>query len=281
MNRHYLILFLLLLFPFCSGITGAKPTVPPGYSWQRSKVVILEKGLKEISGIDYEKKLNDFIAINDEKGKAYVIDTSAFRIKEELPFGDKGDYEECICTDSNWYVLRSDGRLYEMKYSNGGITDVNDYMYPGKTTEFEAMYWDKANNRIVLVVKNAKKDHRELTAYGYAFDLTTKQFSEEPVLSIQWKDVATAGKIKLDSFHPSAAAIHPLTKQLYVLASIEKLLVVLTPDHHKISGVYFLDPKICRQAEGLAFDPAGNMYISNEAADAKPNIVVSPYQASH
>ncbi|PZF73718.1 SdiA-regulated domain-containing protein [Taibaiella soli] len=281
MNKNYLLLFLLFLLPYCSANTGAKPTVPAGYSWQQAREVILEKGLDEISGLDYERKIHAFIAINDEKGKVYVIDTAAFRIREELPFGDKGDYEECIVTDDRWYVLRSDGHLYEMTYDGVGIKDVNKYKYEGKTTEFEAMYLDKANNRIVLIVKNAKKDHQEETAYGYAFDLASKQFVAAPVFQVRWSDVASVGKIKLKSFHPSAAAIHPITGELYVLASIEKLLVVLDKQTLKVKGVYFLDPKLCRQAEGLAFDPRGNMYISNEAADAQPNIVVFPYQSKN
>lgn len=278
MHKNYLLLFLLFLLPYCSANTGAKPTVPSGYSWQQAKTVVLEKGLNEISGLDYEKNLHAFISINDEKGKVYIIDTAAFRIREEIKFGEKGDYEECIVANDRWYVLRSDGHLYEMIYDSAGVKEVQAFTYEGKTTEFEAMYWDKAHHRIVLIVKNAKKDHKEETAYGYAFDLSDRQFVTAPVFQVRWADIGAAGKIKLSSFHPSAAAIHPVTGELYVLASIEKLLVVLDAQTFTVKGVYFLDPKLCRQAEGLAFDPKGNMYISNEAAGAQPNIVVFPYQ---
>lgn len=279
MNKNYLLLFLLFLLPYCSANTGARPTVPAGYSWQQAKVTILEHGLDEISGLDYEPKLHAFISINDEKGKVYLIDTAAFRIKEEIKFGEKGDYEECIVVNDRWYVLRSDGHLYGMTYDGAGVKDISEYTYEGKTAEFEAMYWDKTNNRIVLVVKNAKKDHKNQTAYGYAFDLASKQFVETPVFTLPWQDIAAAGKIKINSFHPSAAAVHPITGELYVLASIEKMLVVLDKQTLKVKGVYFLDSKLCRQAEGLAFDPHGNMYISDEAADAQPNVVVFPYQS--
>jgi len=281
MHKNYLLLLLLFLLPYCSANTGAKPTVPPGYSWHQARAVILEKGLNEISGLDYEKKLQAFISINDEKGKVYIIDTTAFRIREEIKFGAKGDYEECIVVNDRWYVLRSDGHLYEMTYDAAGVKDIEEFIYEGKTTEFEAMYWDKARDRIVLIVKNAKKDHQEETTYGYAFDRSHKQFVAAPVFQVRWADIAAAGKIKINAFHPSAAAIHPVTGELYVLASIEKLLVVLDAQTLAVKGVYFLDPKLCRQAEGLAFDPVGNMYISNEAADAQPNIVVFPYQAQN
>ncbi|XZF16367.1 SdiA-regulated domain-containing protein [Chitinophagaceae bacterium MMS25-I14] len=274
--RKCFILSLILLAASCVSGAGKKKTFPNGYSWADAREVKLEEQLDEISGMAYVPALHSIITHNDEKGKIYIVDTAAFRIKEEIRFAEKGDYEDIVCTDSNWYVLRSDGHLWQMKYTGAGVTDVNEYVYPGKEAEFEAMYWDKKNNTIELVVKNAHKDHKEETTHGYAFDIAKREFSVIPSLVIHWADIAAMANADIKTFRPSAAAVHPLTGELYILASIEKLLVVLNPAG-KVSGVYHLDPKLCWQAEGLTFDTEGNMYISNEAADIHPNIIKFPY----
>jgi hypothetical protein len=40
--------------------------------------------------------------------------------------------------------------------------------------------------------------------------------------------------------------------------------LMITDANWKVKDVYPLDPRRFRQPEGLAFDTAGNMYISNE-----------------
>jgi DNA-binding beta-propeller fold protein YncE len=63
---------------------------------------------------------------------------------------------------------------------------------------------------------------------------------------------------------PSAAAINPVTNELYILASVNNLLVV-TDRQGKFKEVYVLDPGIYKQPEGITFTPAGDMIISNES----------------
>ena len=66
-------------------------------------------------------------------------------------------------------------------------------------------------------------------------------------------------------FKPSAAAINPVINELYILASVNNLLV--TADRKgNVKEVYNLDPKIFKQPEGITFTPTGDLLISNEAA---------------
>jgi hypothetical protein len=71
---------------------------------------------------------------------------------------------------------------------------------------------------------------------------------------------------KEEKFKPSAAAIHPLTKELYIVSSVNKALVI-ADRNGKVRKVYRLDPGIFKQPEGITFSPAGDLFISNEAAD--------------
>ena len=63
---------------------------------------------------------------------------------------------------------------------------------------------------------------------------------------------------------PSAIAINPVTNEFYILASVNKLLVV-TDRQGKFKALYELDPAIYKQPEGIAFTPWGDMLISNES----------------
>ncbi len=64
-------------------------------------------------------------------------------------------------------------------------------------------------------------------------------------------------------FHPSALAQNPLTREWFVLSSVNKLLVI-TDENWKVKSVYPLDPSVFNQPEGIAFDQQQNLYISNE-----------------
>jgi len=70
-------------------------------------------------------------------------------------------------------------------------------------------------------------------------------------------------KLKL---RPSAAAINPVTNELYILSSLSHLIVV-TDRKGKFIDLYELDPGIYTQPEGIAFTPDGDLIISNEGLE--------------
>ncbi len=70
------------------------------------------------------------------------------------------------------------------------------------------------------------------------------------------------------SFQPSAIAIHPITGNLYILASVGKSLAVFSKQGKMLSLVR-LNSKIHAQPEGICFSPDGTLYIVNEGKDGK------------
>jgi hypothetical protein len=76
-------------------------------------------------------------------------------------------------------------------------------------------------------------------------------------------DLTKGKKVK---FKPSAAAIHPLSGQLFIISSVNKVLVVA--DKNGIpEKVYKISPVLYKQPEGLTFSPEGHLLISNESAN--------------
>ena len=76
---------------------------------------------------------------------------------------------------------------------------------------------------------------------------------------------AINGKVER-GFRPSALALNPVTNEWYIVSAVNKLLVV-TNSQWKVLHAFPLSSNIFTQPEGIAFDNAGNMYISDEGDD--------------
>ncbi|MEO6289374.1 MAG: SdiA-regulated family protein, partial [Ginsengibacter sp.] len=67
-------------------------------------------------------------------------------------------------------------------------------------------------------------------------------------------------------FRPSAAALNPLTKDVWIVSSTNQLIVVIDRKGD-VKDIYTLNPVIFNQPEGITFTPWGDLLIANEAGD--------------
>ena len=74
------------------------------------------------------------------------------------------------------------------------------------------------------------------------------------------------------AFKPSGIAIHPNSRDVYVISSAAKCLIVLN-DKGDLKSAHHLPRSIFRQPEGITFDDDLNLYISNEGQDKKANLL--------
>jgi SdiA-regulated len=268
------ILWLLLTGALLTGCKGiGKSIVPsiPGYDASLKKTILLHKDLVEISGIFY---LPDgrLAAINDEEGKIFLVNNATGEYVMGR-FGKKRDYEDVVKADSFFYVLESNGNIHQVP--EGIEEQETEFEFPReKYIEFESLYYDKPENRLVLVAKEQRKAKKSINAY--TFNLLTKEFSADPLYSISLDEVHTRMKNTVAEFKPSAAAIHPITHKLFILASVGKALLQCSPDG-KVEELYHLNPDEFPQPEGITFAPNGDMFISNEGLNGKASIVEFPY----
>jgi uncharacterized protein YjiK len=220
--------------------------------------------LKEISGMSYVAKTKLILTENDEKGDIFAIDFANKRDKvEKIKFGGKGDYEDIVYTDSAIYMLVSEGKIVKVPKDSSFSTTEYD-LGLGKS-EFEAMYLDSENKSLILLCKECAHEKDEVRE-AYRFDLTTNTFEPGTLYTIQISEIQKLLNDSKAEFKPSAAALHPVTGKLFIVASVGKVLVVATPDG-KIENVFQLDPLIYNQPEGMTFAPNGDLYISNEGGE--------------
>ena len=73
------------------------------------------------------------------------------------------------------------------------------------------------------------------------------------------------------AFMPSGIAVHPETRDIYIVATVGKLLIVLNPEGHT-KHLVPLSPRVFRQPEGICFTTGGDLIISNEGQDGRGKI---------
>jgi uncharacterized protein YjiK len=236
----------------------------------------LGRHLHEISGMAYVSDKNLILGQNDEKATIYSIDFNAKNDSVgKIKFGAKGDYEDIIHADTADYVLMSTGGVIQIQMKDSLVsTNTYEMSMKGKK-EFEAMYLDAGEHRLVLICKECAHEKDEVRM-AFQFDLNTKQFSEYPIYSILLKDIKRILNDNNAEFKPSAAAIHPITGKLFIISSVGKLLVIASKEGRP-EQAFRLDPVLFNQPEGMAFDPAGNLYISNEAGEGIASILKFNY----
>jgi uncharacterized protein YjiK len=261
---HSIFLILVVFIPSCSGKKNGSYPSPPGYNFTSPNLYKLPGILDEISGIFFYAKDSSLFAIQDEKGWLFKIHLRIPLQIEKWKFSNGADYEDITLADSTFFVLRSKGIIEKFKFSTPDSVSIQPYRLSEEKNEFETLYYDSSLHQLIVICKNCEQDKRKEVS-SFAFDLSTNSFS--PSFKIE----TTAIKDELgedDKFRlkPSAAAIHPLTGELYVLASVNHVLVVLNKDH-SVRSAYRLDPGLFKQPEGMTFTPKGDLIVSNEVAE--------------
>ncbi len=238
---------------------------PAGYNMKLAHQFKLPLELDEISGLAWYAADSSIFAINDEKGWLYKLKKG--KNIQRWKFSAGADFEDVVLLDSVFYVLQSNGNILRLSFAIPNTVAVQQYYFDpeGKgNNEFEILYYDPDKKKLVLICKDCESDKKKSLTTFY-FDPAKGNYSTSD-FSINVKEIAhSVGEEKM-KFKPSAAAINPRDDLLYIISAINKLLVI-TDKNGVLKNVYRIDPALFKQPEGISFTPAGDMLISNEAAD--------------
>lgn len=266
-NSKLIILLLVLLKLHNYKGCGADKSIsesPSLYDLNKPTVLTLPGGLDEISGISYYPKDSSVFAEVDEDGILFKIALNGSNKTQQWRYDKKHDFEDIVMHDSTFYILESNGDIETLKFNGDSISHTKS-KFPDadkKSNEFETLYYDNEIG-LVMLCKNCEDDKKKVvTAFACKPDSSVYN------VAFQMDVDPIAKKSKDDKFHfkPSAAAINPITNELYILASVNKLLVI-ADRKGKVKNVYTLDPTTFNQPEGITFTPSGDLLISNEKGD--------------
>lgn len=240
----------------------------------------LGKVLNEISGLTFYPDSSILLAIADSKKKVIAINPKTRKLHDVAKdFADQADFEDLVLFGDTVYVLVSTGTIMAvpLRGQDSSTTRVYPFWSEEKKNDFETLYYDPDVNGLIMVCKSCVADKGEQVRSAYRFDLETRRFDSTAFYQLGTTDVKKVMKNNDADFKPSAAAIHPVSKRLYILASAGNLLVVADTKGHIIEA-YNLNPDQHPQAEGIAFAPNGDMYISNEGKYGTPTLQHFPYR---
>lgn len=268
-----LIACTLFLFMGCKAHETNHFPSPKNYDLNHPYKMELPAELNEISGIVYYPKDKSIFAISDATGWLYKIYPTHNLAIKKWKFAKNDDFEDIQLIDSTFYVLGSSGDIFRLKFINADLLKAEKFSLPEKgKNEFESLYYDAENGNLNLLCKDCESDKKKSISM-WSFHIQDYNFRLSPVsidVTIIAKDLGL-DKIKIK---PSATAIHPVTKELYILSSVNKLLII-ADKNGKTKEVYPLNPDIFKQPEGMAFSPEGDLLISNESHETGPaNILI-------
>jgi uncharacterized protein YjiK len=274
-----------LVFIILTGLTacsqGTKTNLlyeQPGYRFpyqadQPNRAWKLPASLLEISGIGF---IDDhrLACVQDEKGIIYVFNLGSGKIESNINFGEDGDFEAIEIVGNNAWVLKSNGTLYEIKdYLDkaGPVVKKHPTSLTGKN-DTEGLAYSPEQNSLLIACKEQPfadeskgKDDKAI----YSFNLETNQLDLNPFLLIStdtveyYRNKSTMAILGDENFKPSGIAVHPVTGDIFILASAGKLLLVMTTKGRLLAMIK-LGPDLFRQPEGICFSPDGNVYIASE-----------------
>ncbi len=231
----------------------------------------LPSDLMEVSGIAYIDEQR-FACIQDEAGTIFIFNRASNKVEKEIPFAGAGDYEGITVKGNTAYVLRADGRLYEVDM-NAGKSSVKEYNTSLTAEHYvEGLCYDKDKDQLLLAIKDDEPGKPGFKGI-YAFDLSRKTFIKEPVFKIDLRHEAltsTQGK-KNKTIMPSAIAIHPLTNEIFITDG-PKANILIMDKSGTIKKLVQLG-KGFSQPEGITFSPQGEIFISNEGSKQPGNIM--------
>ncbi len=275
--RWLLVLLILSLKALGCNLKNSDFTSPEGYDLNNPVTIKLPLELDEISGVAYYAKDTSVMAINDEYGRLYKIFLNRPNIIHTWPFTKGADFEDVSLIDSNFYVLKSNGNIICFRFITRDSIYFAEYTFPfGTQNEFEILYFDSSRQKIMLICKDCESDKKSYLS-TFSFDPWTLEYEASPFQIDVTKIAAAIGEKKI-RFKPSAAAINPVTRELYIISAVNDLLVI-ADDAGRTKKVFKIDGGLFKQPEGITFSPQGTMIISNEAADiGVANILIFPYQ---
>jgi uncharacterized protein YjiK len=254
--------------------------------------------LKEISGITcYKKKY--IVAVQDEKGKLFLINRKNGEIKKKITFSADGDYEDVVLVGDLLYAVRSDGVLFEIsdwRDEDKITTKVLDTNL-GEMNDTEGITYHAPSNALWVACKASGKIGEQEHGYRsvYQFELDTMAFDVEPVFTISRKQfkqylkkikgTETYDPLKREMkeakkdmpIRPAAIAIHPKSNDIYILSAVGNMLLVLNTGK-EIRSISYLSPDQYEQPEAITFDKDANLYIASEGRKKKARLYRFDYQ---
>lgn len=287
MISRFLMLVLLFIFASCekqyqySNIDYESLKRP-------SDIFDLPDELDEISGLEMYGE-NEIIAIDDEDGIIYSINTESGKITSTVDFGVKGDFEGLAYDGKYMYVITSGGDLYQIDPASPRNYGKYHWDIEGKEIESLAFFEGK-----LYSTTKERSNSQEMVIFALEPErLGSSQ--PEKIMTIKLESVKSflaqdedksilkrfAKFISGDNIYnfvrPSGITFIPGINHVLILSHHNRFLLEIDPEG-EIHNIMSLSCPDFYQPEGIALDANGYLYISNESRGHLPNVLKFKYR---
>ena len=258
-----------------------KGSSPPDYDLGSPQTTLLGNVLNEISGIYYyNAKDSTLLGVVDSKQKVFMLNLRTSKLIDHTVdvVPEKSDLEDIVQVDTSLFLLMSKGIIKEVPDGAKDTSNIKTYnLGLAGTNDFETMYYDSSLKSLVIMCKECKQEKGEGIRTAFRFQLSSRTFDTTAFYTINKEEVRQLVNDANAKFDPSAAAIHPINKRLYILSSAGNLLVI-ADTRGQVLESYNLNPDVFPQSEGIAFAPNGDMFITNEKKHGEPTLLRFSYK---
>lgn len=238
-------------------------TLPYDFN-EKDAVKLLAPHLEEISGIVY-KDSSLIYAINDEEGIIYEVNYLTGKSRKYIDFKVKGDFEGIALLGDFFYVLKSNGTIYQVgkdgKYTKFSFPDSKGFDFEGITADVE-------NNQLIVSCKHHPKENDYI--WIYSFSLEKMEYNQGHYFNYLKKK-------KLKGFTPSGIAFNS-KGDMYLISSKSYTVAAFSKDK-KYKGKGQVSFYRYPQIEGITFAPDGTLILASEKGEQNSaKLIVLPKQ---
>ncbi len=282
---------LPLLLLSCGAASAPRPNHGPlPYDLSRPTATItLPESLVEISALT-DVDSNTVACVQDEAATMYLISLKDGKVSPGYPFHGPGDMEGLTKVKGDYYALRSDGLVYQLRFKQEkslGIVDTFRLKVPNHN--IEGLGYDERNDRVLVSPKDFIKGSKEARDERvlYAFDPNDATHKVDTVLHLSINDLIAQAratgiavpekKTGNDRVVPalklrySSVAVHPITDHYYLLSAVDRTLLVVDRSG-KLIALEQLDAQLLPKPEGITFMANGDLVLSSEGKGRAPVI---------
>lgn len=236
---------------------------------------VVPSRLNEISGLTMTEDGRLF-ANEDERGVVYQLDYTSGRIIKRFSigrFGVRADFEGIAVKGTWFYLVESNGTLYEFPEGRDGErVEFRTYRsFLTSKNDVEGLCYDPSTDCLLLLCKGDPGKGLQKYKAVYEFSLQSKTFSPKPRFLIPLKQVSrsSAG----NHFNPSGIERHPRSGTFFVIAAQGHSIVELAADG-TVLAQQAINKRVNPHPEGVTFAPDLSLLLCNDGQGGAGSLTV-------
>jgi uncharacterized protein YjiK len=227
----------------------------------------LPDALREISGLAATPDGRVF-GHGDERAVIVELDSRRGRVVKSFAMGRqgaRGDFEGLAVSDGRFWLVTSDGILYESgEGANGAHVAFRTYdSGVGTQCEVEGLAYDPVAGALLLACKEPRVRALRGMVAVFTWSIPRRALVNRNGLRVRAEVVARSAGVS--TFHPSGLERDPTTGHWLLVAARERAIVEITSDGRVVAGAA-LSRRGHRQPEAIAIASDRTLMIGDEGA---------------